>query len=117
MTGAPTRSETERPNFLIIVADDLGFTDAGAFGGDIDPRNLDALARDGLRLTGLHTAPACSPARSMLLIATDHHNRGRSRRVGVTACSFYLRTGIGLFRDALPGTGHRLVFPLNDQVA
>lgn len=73
--GAQVPGE-QRPNFLIIVADDLGFSDLGAFGGEIDTPNLDALARQGLRLTGFHSAPTCSPTRSMLLSGTDHHRAG-----------------------------------------
>ncbi|WP_454256713.1 arylsulfatase [Pseudomonas sp. Marseille-Q8238] len=65
-----------RPNFLVIVADDLGFSDLGAFGGEIATPNLDALATAGLRLTDFHTAPTCSPTRSMLLTGTDHHIAG-----------------------------------------
>ena len=56
-----------RPNILVIVADDLGFSDIGAFGGEIDTPNLDALAREGARLTDFHNAATCSPTRSMLL--------------------------------------------------
>jgi arylsulfatase A-like enzyme len=67
---------TKRPNFLIIVADDLGFSDLGAFGGEIETPNLDALAWRGLRFTDFHTAPACSPTRAMLLTGTDHHIAG-----------------------------------------
>ncbi|WP_043311169.1 arylsulfatase [Pseudomonas sp. ML96] len=66
----------ERPNFLVIVADDLGFSDLGAFGGEIATPNLDALALNGLRLTDFHVAPTCSPTRSMLLTGTDHHIAG-----------------------------------------
>ena len=66
----------KRPNFLVIVADDLGFSDLGAFGGEIRTPRLDALARQGLRLTDFHTAPACSPTRAMLLTGTDHHIAG-----------------------------------------
>ena len=66
----------KRPNFLIIVADDLGFSDLGAFGGEIHSPNLDALATAGVRLNGFHTAPTCSPTRSMLLTGTDHHIAG-----------------------------------------
>ncbi|SCU79708.1 LANO_0A07250g1_1 [Lachancea nothofagi CBS 11611] len=65
-----------KPNFLIIVADDLGFTDLGSFGGEIDTPNLDALANEGLKFTGFHTASACSPTRSMLLSGTDNHLAG-----------------------------------------
>lgn len=65
-----------RPNILLIVADDLGFSDIGAFGGEIDTPRLDALAKAGLRFTDFHTASACSPTRSMLLTGTDHHIAG-----------------------------------------
>ena len=67
---------TERPNFLMIVADDLGFSDIGAFGGEIKTPNLDSLANDGIRLTDFHSAAACSPTRSMLLSGTDNHIAG-----------------------------------------
>lgn len=65
-----------RPNILLIVADDLGFSDIGAFGSEIDTPFLDALAQEGLRLTDFHSAPACSPTRAMLLTGTDHHIAG-----------------------------------------
>lgn len=50
----------KRPNFLIIVADDLGFSDPGCFGGEIRTPNIDKLSKDGTRLTGFHSAAACS---------------------------------------------------------
>ncbi len=65
-----------RPNVLLIVADDLGFSDLGAFGGEISTPNLDALAKAGIRFTDFHSAPACSPTRAMLLTGTDHHIAG-----------------------------------------
>ena len=76
--AAPTKPApaTARPNILVIVADDLGYSDLGAFGGEIATPNLDALARQGLVLTGFHTAPTCSPTRSMLLSGTDNHLAG-----------------------------------------
>lgn len=67
----PTRGD--RPNILLIVADDLGFSDLGAFGGEIETPHLDALAREGRLLTNFHVAPACSPTRAMLFSGTDHH--------------------------------------------
>lgn len=65
-----------RPNIVVILADDLGFSDIGAFGGEIATPNLDKLARRGLRLTGFHTAAACSPTRAMLMSGTDNHRAG-----------------------------------------
>lgn len=74
--GAATPVPARKPNILIIVADDLGYSDLGAFGGEIRTPNLDALAARGLRLTGFHAAPTCSPTRSMLLSGTDNHLAG-----------------------------------------
>ncbi|HBP6730563.1 TPA: arylsulfatase [Pseudomonas aeruginosa] len=67
---------SKRPNFLLIVADDLGFSDLGSFGGEIHTPYLDELALAGLRLTDFHAASACSPTRAMLLTGTDHHLAG-----------------------------------------
>lgn len=66
----------QKPNFIVIVADDLGFTDLSPFGGEIDTPNLNKLAVNGLRFTDFHTASACSPTRSMLLSGTDNHIAG-----------------------------------------
>ena len=57
--------EGKRPNFLVIVADDLGFSDLSCFGGEIRTPNLDKLASNGLRFTDFHAAAACSPSRAM----------------------------------------------------
>ncbi|KAH7026649.1 putative arylsulfatase [Microdochium trichocladiopsis] len=67
---------TRQPNFLIVVADDLGFSDTGPYGSEIETPCLDRLASEGLVLTGFHTAPACSPTRAMLLSGTDNHIAG-----------------------------------------
>lgn len=67
----------DRPNFLIIVTDDMGYTDLGAFGGDDIPTpNLDRLARSGIRLTNFHSAPSCAPTRAMLMSGTGNHEAG-----------------------------------------
>ncbi len=73
----------KRPNFLVIVADDLGFSDIGAFGGEISTPHLDALAMEGLRLTNFHSAPACAPTRAMLMTGTDAHIAGLGTHVEV----------------------------------
>lgn len=61
----------KKPNFLVIVADDLGFSDTSPYGGEIETPNLQRLADEGLRMTGFHTAASCSPTRAMLLSGTD----------------------------------------------
>ena len=105
----------KRPNFLVIVADDLGFSDLGAFGGEIATPHLDALARQGLRFTDFHTAPACSPTRAMLLTGTDHHIAGlgtldevasRSQR-GQPGYEGYLNERVVTVTELLREAGYR----------
>ena len=66
----------QRPNILLIVVDDMGYTDLGSFGGEIPTPNLDELAYGGVRLANFHAAPACAPARAMLLSGMDNHEAG-----------------------------------------
>ncbi|KAJ5909618.1 hypothetical protein N7504_004261 [Penicillium tannophilum] len=74
---ANTTTETpKRPNFLFMLADDLGFSDIGCFGGEIQTPNIDRLAADGIRMLNHHTAAACSPTRAMLMSGTDAHLGG-----------------------------------------
>jgi arylsulfatase len=67
--GAPALAHAARrkPNFLVILADDMGFSDAGCYGGEIDTPNLDALAANGLRFTQAYSTARCGPSRSCLL--------------------------------------------------
>ncbi len=71
-----------RPNILLIVADDLGYTDMGAYGSEIRTPNLDNLAAEGLLLTDFYAAQTCSPTRAMLLSGTDHHLAGLGTMYG-----------------------------------
>jgi arylsulfatase len=65
-----------RPNIVLIVADDMGYSDLSAFGSEIKTPNLDAIANQGVILSNYHTAPTCSPTRSMLMSGTDNHIAG-----------------------------------------
>nr|WP_242526335.1 arylsulfatase [Novosphingobium sp. KA1] len=104
-----------RPNFLVIVADDLGWSDLGAFGGEIATPNLDRLALGGLRLTGFHTAPTCSPTRAMLLSGTDNHLAGLGNMAELTAPNQkdhagyegYLRPEVATLAERLAAGGYR----------
>lgn len=64
------------PNIVIILGDDLGFADMGAFGSEIETPNLDSLAKEGVRFTNFYTHASCSPTRSMLLSGVDTHLNG-----------------------------------------
>ena len=73
---APGFSHAQQPNILLIVADDIGFSDLGAFGGEIRTPNLDDLARTGLQLTNFHAAATCGPTRAMLMTGLNPHEVG-----------------------------------------
>ncbi len=64
------------PNILIIVADDLGYTDLGCFGSEISTPNIDKLAEVGVINTSFYTSPTCAPTRAMLLTGVDNHRNG-----------------------------------------
>jgi arylsulfatase len=66
----------QRPNILLIVADDAGYADIGSFGGEIHTPNIDALAASGVRFTRFGVSATCSPTRSMLLSGVDNHLAG-----------------------------------------
>ena len=62
-----TAAEPTRPNILLIVADDMGFSDAGCYGGEIATPNLDRLAKNGLRFTQFYNTARCWPSRASIL--------------------------------------------------
>lgn len=96
-------AQDERPNILLIVADDAGYSDIGSFGGEINTPNLDALAAVGVRFTQFTASATCSPTRSMLLSGVDNHVAGLGNMAEFTAPN----------QEGLPGyEGY-----LNDRVA
>ena len=70
------QSRAPHPNILLIVADDLGYSDLGSWGGEISTPALDRLAAEGVRYTNFHVAATCSPTRAMLMTGMDHHRAG-----------------------------------------
>ncbi|MDB6145889.1 MAG: arylsulfatase [Pseudomonas sp.] len=65
-----------RPNIVVLVADDWGYSDVGSFGGEIATPTIDQLAKEGVRFSDFHVAASCSPTRSMLLTGVDNHLNG-----------------------------------------
>ena len=84
-TSAIAAPLQKRPNILLIVADDLGYSDLGVFGGEINTPNLDALAREGVALRRFHAAPNCGPSRAATLTGVDFHRAGMGGNVEVVA--------------------------------
>ena len=82
--AADCAQSEERPNFLVIVTDDMGFTDLGAFGGrDIQTPNLDKLALEGIRFTNFHGHARCAASRALLMSGTGNHEAGFGTVVNV----------------------------------
>jgi arylsulfatase A-like enzyme len=69
-------AEPPRPNIVIILSDDMGFSDVGCYGGEIDTPNLDRLARGGLRFTQFYNTARCCPTRASLLTGLYPHQAG-----------------------------------------
>jgi arylsulfatase A-like enzyme len=65
-----------KSNILLIVADDLGYSDIGAFGSEISTPHIDALANEGVMLTQFHVSPNCGPTRGAMMTGVDPHRAG-----------------------------------------
>lgn len=66
----------KRPNMVVLLADDWGYSDVGAFGSEINTPHLNQLAQTGVRFSNFHVSASCSPTRSMLLTGVDNHLNG-----------------------------------------
>ena len=72
----PMKNPAPKPNVLLILADDLGWSDLGCYGGEIDTPNLNALAQGGLRYTQFYNSARCCPSRAALLTGVNPHQAG-----------------------------------------
>ena len=67
---------SDRPNIVLILADDLGFSDIGCYGSEIRTPNLDRLGQNGLRFTQMYNSARCCPSRAALLTGINPHQAG-----------------------------------------
>ena len=72
----PAIAQDSRPNILLVLFDDVGFTDFGAYGGYARTPTIDALARQGTKFSRFYSSPFCGPSRAMLLTGMDNHQVG-----------------------------------------
>ncbi|WP_396625553.1 arylsulfatase [Luteitalea sp.] len=84
-TSLFAQGPVKRPNIVVILGDDMGYSDMGSFGSEIRTPNLDALAKGGVRFTNFYTHASCSPTRSMLLSGVDTHLNGLGNMSEFTA--------------------------------
>lgn len=85
LSAAPSHAQqpATRPNIVLILGDDMGFTDLGAYGGEARTPNIDRLAARGALFSRYYTSPLCSPSRAMLLTGLDNHRTGHATIVEV----------------------------------
>jgi arylsulfatase len=81
LVAQPQTPAAKRPNILLIMADDMGFSDLGCYGGDIPTPNLDRLAAGGLRFRQFYNAARCCPTRASLLTGQYPHQAGMGHMV------------------------------------
>ena len=76
LCGRSVAAEMRPPNIIVILADDMGFSDIGCYGGEISTPNLDALAKGGVRFTQFYNTARCCPTRASLLTGLHPHQAG-----------------------------------------
>ncbi|MEA3367124.1 MAG: sulfatase-like hydrolase/transferase [Planctomycetota bacterium] len=105
--GVPTRA---RPNILLIMADDMGFSDIGCYGGEVRTPNIDGLARRGIRFTQCYNNAKCGPTRASLLTGLYDQQVGtRPLKHGVTLAEVLKAAG---YRTLMAGKWHQDGIPV-----
>lgn len=113
--GLLAETPVDRPNIVIIMADDAALMDFGIYGGEAETPNIDALAETGVMFTQYRTSPLCSPTRAMLLTGMDNHLTGVATipevlpkdHVGQPGYSMAFEPGVLTLADRLRALGYR----------
>src|SRR5688572_7506646 len=99
-----------KPNIILILADDMGYSDVGCFGGEIETPNIDRLAAEGVRMTQFYNAARCCPTRAALLTGLYPHQTGVGHMMedrGLPAYRGHLNDQCVTIAEALKGNGYR----------
>ena len=105
-----TLHAADRPNFVIVLCDDLGWSDVGCYGGEIETPNIDKLAANGVRFTQAYNTCRCCPSRASLLTGLWSHQAGIGMMVYRDEGPGYegnLQEDVATFGDALGAAGYR----------
>ncbi len=108
------KMDDKRPNILVVVADDFGFSDLKPYGGDIIAPNLDKLANESSIFTNFHIMPVCSPSRSVIMTGVDVHKNGMGtmdvviapNQVGKPGYETYLNDKVTTIAQILKDSGY-----------
>ena len=99
-----------KPNVIIIMADDMGFSDIGCFGSEIDTPHMDRLGMNGLRFSQMYNCARCCPSRASLMTGLYPHQAGVGHMVedrGTKAYQGYLRDDCATMAEAFQASGYR----------
>ena len=102
--------QAKKPNIIVVMVDDLGYSDLGCYGGEISTPNIDSLAYGGLRFTQMYNGARCCPSRAALLTGLHPHQAGIGQMttdLGVPAYQGYLRDDCVTIAEVLKGAGYR----------
>ncbi len=118
LTAAAPVPAPARPNIVILLADDWGFTDVGSYGGEIRTPNIDALAAQGVRFSNFHVAGSCAPTRAMLQTGVSSHRAGLGNMPETIPAAHRGKPGYGAelngrvvtIADQLHAAGYRTYF-------
>ena len=100
---------TKRPNIIVILADDMGYSDIGCFGSEIRTPNLDSLGYNGIRFSQMYNSARCCPSRAALLTGLNPQQAGVGHMVanlGVSEYQGYLRENCVTIAEALKASGY-----------
>jgi len=107
LMGVP--ADSRRPNIILIMADDLGYSDIGCFGGEVQTPNLDRLAAEGMRFRQFYNSAKCNPTRAALLTGQYEHAVGvANMQHGVTFAEVLRTVG---YRTIISGKWHQKPLP------
>ena len=103
------KKEEQKPNIMLIVLDDMGFSDLGVYGSEIRTPNIDALAKKGTYYTRFHASSLSAPSRAMLLTGVDNHQNGFGAMPPMASDNQYLQEGYeGSLNDKVATIGELL---------
>jgi len=100
---------SKRPNIIVMMADDMGFSDIGCYGGEVQTPNLNRLAESGIRFTQFYNSARCCPTRASLLTGIDNHQAGVGDMVnpkGTPAYQGYLNQQCVTIAEAIRPAGY-----------
>jgi len=106
------------PNILLVIADDLGYSDIGVYGGEMATPNIDSLSQQGTLFTSFHTSPACATTRAMLFSGVDNHRAGLGtlaeimtpKQLGEPGYEGYLNHNVTSVARVLQDNGYRTYY-------